>query len=236
MFPKLKNLTYIPKNEFPIASRRIEEAPNGTILLSREFNKSFKPAIAAFASQVDAPVYPIIVLRKHADWLISQYKRHIKNGYQEPIANFFPLGASGYLNPDALDFFDKISFLEETFGNRPIVLFYDELDRDPVTFTDRLGTLLGCEIPWKQLVFKRVHTSYSEHQLRFLYWSYQRFKSDNFHRTKAYRYLMLYAAYLFPRKWFQSIVLFPKQYIDRVNETYQSDWIKCQQYAEHQSR
>jgi hypothetical protein len=219
-----------------MAPQWIERSSEEKVLVTREFNKSFEVEIKKFGENRQHPVYPILMLRKHEDWLISQYKRHVKNGYNQPIDRFFDLdGSSGYLNPDALDFYDKILLLKDTFRRDPIVLLYEDLDTAPREFISKLVSHIGVQVDWSKVNLKRIHTSYSEHQIKFLYWSYHHLAKGALRKTKVYRYAMLYLAKMIPSSWLQDITLFPEEYMQRVKSKYQEDWGKCMDYVKSHS-
>ena len=102
VFPFIKNIHYIPTKKYFKINEEISGIKQGSILVSREFDRQFEREIASFARN-HKTVVPIIVFRRHDQYLASQYRRFVKNGFKYGIKQFFDLG-------EDLGFFKKIHF------------------------------------------------------------------------------------------------------------------------------
>jgi hypothetical protein len=222
VFPALEDITYINKRQYDSASVIIHKAPHATILVSREFNRDFESQIRSFQNQIDAEIRPIIVLRNPLSWLQSQYRQQVKIGCKQSINEFFPLdGSKGELNTDALDFHEKIVLLGQVFCKTPIVWHYEDLVKDPEIFIKNIASTLQVPIHWEKVRLKQIHTSYPDHQLRVLFWSYQHLVSGAFRHKKIYRYVILTIARWLPKRWFRHIELFPEEYLSEFKERFE---------------
>ena len=90
VFPKLSKITYIPTNKYHRVFDEIKNCDSNTILVSREFDRQFEREVTLFSSRFPKAT-PIIVLRKHEEYLASQYKRFVKNGFRGEVEDFFDL-------------------------------------------------------------------------------------------------------------------------------------------------
>ena len=134
VFPKLSKITYIPTNKYHRVFDEIKNCDSNTILVSREFDRQFEREVTLFSSRFPKAT-PIIVLRKHEEYLASQYKRFVKNGFKGEVEDFFDLeNDKGFFKILHLSFSYQIKVLKERFEKDPIVLFYDELRSKPKRF------------------------------------------------------------------------------------------------------
>ncbi|RLD17565.1 MAG: hypothetical protein DRI36_03430, partial [Caldiserica bacterium] len=79
-FPKLKGIYYIHFSKYKKSKEIIKRKNFKKFLVSREFDRQFEDEINWFSK--DFPdAKPIMVLRRHDSWILSQFKRFIKNGY-----------------------------------------------------------------------------------------------------------------------------------------------------------
>jgi hypothetical protein len=222
VFPHFKGLRYIPKKQYLRAPEIIRTTPQKTVLVSHEFNRGFADAMRAFRKTVEGDIYPIIVLRRHDKWLLSLYKRDLKNGKICTLSEF----TEHHLNADALDFCRKIKLLRETF-NDPLVLFYEELVTAPEAFISKMADFIATTPDWDKINLTPVHTSYSDHQLSVLYHTSELIRWHFLHSNKIFRYTILSLANLLPREWFRKKELFPKRYLEQTRRKYAKDWEDC---------
>ena len=90
VFPYVKNIEYIPTHKYRQISDEIKKVKNGPILVSREFDRQFEREVDIFTKH-HKNVTPIIVFRQHDQYLASQYRRFIKNGFKGEVESFFDL-------------------------------------------------------------------------------------------------------------------------------------------------
>ena len=90
VFPRLSKITYIPTNKYHRVFEEIKNCSSTKVLISREFDRQFEREVTLFSIK-HRDATPIIVFRKHEDYLVSQYKRFVKNGFKGEIEDFFDL-------------------------------------------------------------------------------------------------------------------------------------------------
>ncbi len=244
VFPLFENVEYIHRmyrynKVFDILS----ETNKKIILISREFDQQFKSELKRFAAQYpDIQVF--IVFRRQDSWIASQYRRFFKNGHIIPFTDFFDLkNDKGMFTKKDLDFSNYINTVEKYFTKKPVVLFYDDLRKDPMAFFDYIASIMGVKYDKKKVNLKSKHKSYSEKQLKalkavskiistrkdnvkypFLY-QFKRFY------TNLIRYSTLYVAKILPESWFSSKPLIEPNELKAVKEYYAEDWKAVNEYA-----
>jgi Sulfotransferase domain len=248
VFPKLKGIRYIQRTNYRDFKyvKLIESSSEKKFLVSNEFDKQLEAEALKIASK-----YPraktIVVLRRQDSWIASQYRRYVKNGYARTFEEFIDIDSNeGFWDKKDLFFHQKLVMLEEVFGSRPLVLFHDELIKDPHSFIGGICTFIGADYEKKSINLERKHSSYNEKQLKFrrqlsakktrsqrkLSQTYWVRKIQNFLKMPE-RYLILYGANLVPSKWISEEALISKESMARVRAYYEEDWKKCQEYSLH---
>ena len=244
VFPKLKGIYYIQRTRFRKAKEIINKSHQNIFLVSREFDQQLEEQVSKFSS-VFPDTTPIIVFRRHDDYIASQYRRFVKNGFTGGFHRFFDLeNDTGYFKKHDLDYFRQIGILEKYFKPKPIVLFYNDLRKDPHKFIDRLTALLDATIDHNDLNLNKKHTSYSEKQLkgilkvgRYINLRKRRIFRNNFLHFlwRLYqgllRYSTLYISELIPEQFFNKEPLIPKSELEKIREYYTADWEKCLAYS-----
>ena len=151
---------------------------------------------------------------------------------------------SWYWDRNDLYFHSKLEFLEQLFGSKPLVLFQDELIKNPHSFIEKICVFLGADYEKEAINLKRKHTSYNEKQLKIRrLWSrslnrkpYTPKKKYWIRKLQRYirmpgRYLSLYLAYLVPSLWVSDEPLISMESMEKVRAYYEEDWKKCEEYA-----
>lgn len=170
VFPKFKDIGYINRGQFHEAAEIISRAEHTTYLVSYELNLdgTLENAVKDFARQFPHAV-PVVVFRPQADWLASQYRRHLKNGMPLPFSAMFePRYNSGKYKAANLYYSHIISILVKYFAQPPMVLLYDDLLEDPEGFISQLAELTGAGLDMNELDLARRHSSYTDAQLKAL--------------------------------------------------------------------
>lgn len=241
-FPRLSGIFYIKPHHFSrykklAASLKSISHTKGKILFSRELDQQFEQVVQEFAEY-----YPdagtIIVLRRHDEWLLSQYKRMIKNGYHIKFSEFFNLQNTGMFSLTDLNFSGKVQLLQQLFSTPPLVLLYDELRSNPASFLEKIAAYLGVPLP-ATLPNRRRHASYSEKQLRFAYLAsavVRHRPTSNVLLRYLYvypvRYSILALGALLPEKLTASVDIFPsEEQLQQIREHFKEDWNRCINYA-----
>ena len=142
-----------------------------------------------------------------------------------------------------------IEILEKYFNQKPIVLIYEDLKKDPKSFIGQLAQQLDVSIDYQNLNLKRKHTSYSEKQLKAIkslgkYMNLKKrrvFKNSILHLfwrlyLGSIRYATLYLALLIPDNFFSNEPLIDIKELEKVQRFFDHDWEQCVKYAENQTK
>jgi len=240
VFPHLKNVEYIPTNRYKKVHDIIQHSKSNKILVSREFDRQFEREVTLFSNNFKN-VTPIIVFRKHNEYLASQYRRFIKNGFRGTIRDFLDLEKDqGFFKIKHFTYEEQILFLDSVFKNKPVVLFYDQLKNSPKDFVFTITNILNCSIDINKVKLSRKHTSYNDKQLkavRFFGKYFNLKKRRVFHNSvlhllwrfyhAIFRYGILYIALLLPKSMFNQRPLIDSEYLKKVGDYFEEDWQKC---------
>ena len=243
IFPFLKGIAYIPTNKYHNIYTEIEKIKQKSILVSREFDRQFEEEIDRFSGNY-TNVTPIIVFRRHDQYLASQYRRFIKNGFRGEITNFFDLeNDQGYFKKIHFNYSHQINFLDNKFDGEPLVLIYDSLKEDPEKFALDLCQKLNANLNINAINFNKKHGSYSEKQLKvikaigsvFNLRKRRIFKNKLLHLFwrfyhAIFRYSILYGAALVPSFMLSKTPLIDPLYLERVRKYFDEDWANCKKY------
>jgi len=244
-FPKLELIHNIPTRRYRQAPKIIERGKYGRYFLSREFDQQLEQEVRWFSGYCPQ-ARPIILLRRHDGWIASQYRRYVKNGGCLPFSAFIDVKEDqGLWKCKDLTFCNYIEHLEHYFEHRPLVLFYHELREDPWAFFDKIADFTKTTYDPRRISLKRVHTSYSEKQLKVMRrWGRQLFgekrkRSDT--RTLSgwlqrrgqmlKSYAVLYPAKLIPASLVSDEPLIPEEELLEVRERFEEDWQRVKAYA-----
>ncbi len=246
VFPRLKCIRYIPRNRFEKAQRIVARGKSGRYLVSGEFDPRFIDKYLAEFSELFPHARPILVIRRHDEWIASQYRRYLKNGNHWTFREFFDMEKDGgYWKQENLYYFPLIKLLEKYFTHKPLILLYDDLRKDPGAFVQSLACYMKAGIDLNRVDLSPKHASYNEKQLRTVYSLSGRINLRKKRPFRAkwknvianlgvntLRYMILYAALLLPRKVFSTAPVFPsREQLDKIRNAYEQDWQKCLEYA-----
>ena len=243
VFPKLSKITYIPTNKYHRVFEEIKNCDSNKVLVSREFDRQFEREVTLFSIR-HRTATPIIVLRKHEEYLASQYKRFIKNGFRGGIEDFFDLkNDEGFFKILHLSFSYQIDVLKDKFEKEPIVLFHEDLKSNPKKFIKQFCSLTFSDIDLEKVNFNEKHISYSEKQLKAIkvvskYFNLKKrvvFKSpllNLFWRLYQgfFRYSILYLSLVIPSFMYSTKPLIDPVYLKKVSKHFKDDWEKCLKY------
>ncbi len=243
-FPKLKGVHYIQRTKYRHFEKIVDQGRHSKYLVSREFDRQFEREVRRIARNYpDAGI--IIVLRRHDSWIASQYRRYVKNGGTEPFENFLDLQHdNGLWEQKDVYFHPKLKLLDELFRRKPLILFHDELKKDPWTFFDRIAEYIGATYDRNRIVVNPSHKSYTEKQLKILRrvsrrlfprgWKGSKNRIRHYIRFRSrwlLLHLILYAAALMPKSRAGDEPLIPTRQLEQVREHFKDDWQKCLQHA-----
>lgn len=246
VFPKFTGVYYIQRTRYRKAKNIIKSTNYSNYLISSEFDQQLEDEVKSFSA--DFPnTKPIIVFRRHDSYIASQYRRFLKNGFNNEFTKFFDLeNDNGLFKKQNLNYSYQIQILEKYFTQKPIVLFYDDMRNDDKAFVEDLAKRIGASIDFNTVNTSKKHTSYSEKQLkammavgRFVNMKKRRiFKNGLLHLfwrlyLGSIRYSSLYVSKILPNKFFSSEPIVSKIELEKVRNFYASDWENVKAYAKN---
>ncbi len=245
VFPFFKNIRFIHrKPEYLNATKIIAKSKFENYLISREFDQQLEDEVKKF-SKFYPDTTAIIVLRKHDSWIASQYRRFVKNGHAIEFTKFFDLkNNKGLFSIEDLEYYKKFEIIEKYFTKKPIVLFYDDLRRNPLQFFDYIAKQVGATYDKADINLDKKHSSYNENQLKAVFRVSKIIdiqKKDlkckilhNFRKLfiNSIRYSTLFIAKFLPNSFFSNKDLIDKSELQKVEEFYKKDWQACINYAQ----
>lgn len=249
VFPNFKNIHFIKKHDFKRHTSIIANSSAGKILLSIELNLDVENGYSKMQSVANnyPGSKPIIVFRRHGSWLKSKYKYYLRKHGSATFNEYFDASNEKSVLPnEQLNFYDKIKLLETKYKVRPLVLFHEELIKDPVGFIETIATYMGAEYDIGKIKISNVKKSYSEKQLYYVrkfnrsyHFEERKFTRYKFKLNKLYKkysalllHSVAYAGAVLPTpKELKQAPLIDKKQVDNVNNAYENDWNKCLEYA-----
>lgn len=243
VFPRLRGVRYIPRRRYARAAEIIAAGPPGKYLVSREFGLEFERKVSEFAQRCPT-ASPIIVLRRHDEWIASQFRRYVKNGWHRSFEAFFDRERDvGLWKRSDLEFFAKLRLLEAQFGRPPLVLFHEVLRHEPLRFIDSLADHMGARWDQRRVSLDPVHRSYNDKQLRFM-----RSASRIIFRHRGVRayqeetrvgrrarmlvcYAVLAVGRVVPAAWVSEEPLIRAETLAGIRDDYREDWQRCLDFA-----
>ncbi len=244
VFPKLKGIYYIQRTRYKKSLKLIEQSAQQKIFVSNEFDQQLEKEAKWFSTRhPDAKV--LIVFRRHDSWIASQYRRLVKNGFSKPFNDFFDIEHDrGVWKHSDLDYFSKIQIIEKYFTHKPLVLFYEDMKRDPFTFIDAIAHYTGTTYDKADISLDSVHRSYNEKQLkifrqlskRLFYFDIPRAQQPVLKwlqriSKQSIQYPLLYLALLIPERFVSKEPLIPEEQLQCIRQHFADDWQRCIDYA-----
>jgi hypothetical protein len=247
VFPKLKGLQYIQRTRFRKARKIIAGGRHSKYLVSGELDPRIIEDYLKDFSNPLSWARPIMVIRRHDEWIASQYRRYLKNGNHWTFSEFFDLdGDSGYWKKDQLFYYPLIGLLEKYFDHKPLILKYDDLRKDPEGFIRSIADYMGASLDMDRVDTSSKHASYRQKQLRLMYSVSSKInlvKKRPFSAKwknvlvniwkNVLRYTLLYLSPVIPGRQIPSSPIFPDpEHLSGIRKAYEEDWQKCVEYAE----
>ncbi|MEM7358423.1 MAG: hypothetical protein AAF431_04970 [Pseudomonadota bacterium] len=256
VFPALTGLQYIPRNRFRVREREKKRFKADKILMSRESGKHIftraDDVKRVFGSRI------IISLRRQDTLAASNYRLHAKKGHTVRFDKFLDLeNDQGTWKLEQFEYMRLIRYIEESTGEKPIVLIFEDYIANPDAYLDTLCAALECGIDKSQVGREVVHKSYSDKQLRLRRQFADFFNgndpSKNIHKDKTpqgdsvinfirYRVLLwssaifMRLANLAPDSWLSDEPLIEPARLEQIKEYYKDDWQACNDYVAEQNR
>ena len=255
LFPALRGIQYIPRNRFRVRESEKRRFKGSKILMSREAGRYIYERTddvkRVFGSKV------MVSLRRHDSLVASTYCLQAKNGHTIRLPQFLDLdNDQGVWKQTDFDFMKYIKYAEESTGEKPLVLLFEDYKADRKFYIDSLCAWLGCDIDLLALSDKEVHKSYSDKQLRLRRQFSDRFLdpqmdldsyrsetlADHTRWRRIRHRLVLWFTGIFmrlarfaPDSWLNDEPLIESKDLARVRDFYADDWAACQAYVEEQS-
>lgn len=242
-FPKLNGIHYIHHTNYKKSIDIIGRKKHNRYMVSREFDRQFLKEIKKF-SAVYPDTHPIMVLRRQDSWIASQYRRFTKNGRGIYFKEFVDLeNNQGRWDIKEMNFYEKIEQLEKYFNKKPLVLLYDELRKDPITFFKKIAVYTGTTFEESSISLSPKHRSYSEKQLlhvrrisRRMLKNLDENKMDSKKWGRRMRkittHLIMYFHWLLPSSKIKDEVLIKPEELEDIKNHFAEDWRKCLDYIE----
>lgn len=241
IFPSIEGLCYIPPSRYRAFKRGdLYLRPGVTYLVSRELDRQLESELRVVAAR-----YPglrvIVCFRRHGEWLGSQYRRYVKNGWYSSFSSFFDLkGDEGLWKKQDLEYSDMLDFIKSV-SREPLVLDYHALRANPQRFIHGICTYTHSIFP-KKVPTRAVHKSYTDAQLKVLYLLNRRFlryrpqgHENKWKHWLCYRpvwlayHVVLSASRVVPAQWTEHIDLIPAGVLEDVDAYYEQDWRRMQE-------
>ena len=247
VFPKLTSIHYIRNPQYRRGryAQLIERGEANRYLVSHEFDQDLEPELHNIAAKLPHARI-ILVLRRPDQWIASQYRRKVKNGYRGSFRDFFDIHHDqGDWKQRVLGFYQHIRLIEQLFTHKPLVLLYDELKQDPFVFLDKIAAYTGASYRREAIDTTSKHASYEEQQLNFLYWLNSRLPGKARRQLSPYkgvrqfqqqlikvpRFALMKLATLAPAGWLPGRPLIDEAELETIRASYQEDWEQCLAYV-----
>lgn len=237
VFPKLNGIYYLPTLKYRHALKLLPKIADEKVLVSREFDQQFEQEVKKFSAQYPQ-AYPIIVLREHSSWAVSNYKRFVKNGHSISFKEFIDIERDqGLFKNRDFDYERYIDLLEQYFTQKPLVLFYEDLQQEPIKFANNILDYTGADLKYSDVNWNPRHVSYDIDSLKLV-----RKLSDKIQFQKKLevhtkpkgflynlyanmvRYSILYSSKLFPKSWFPTEEFINPAEIEELKQHFSSQW------------
>jgi len=242
VFKHFKGIFYERKIKFKNSYNLLVKTKREKYLISDELdNRDVEQILTRFSEQFPL-AKPIVILRRQDEWIVSQYKRHLKNGDHRSFEEFFDLkDDSGFIKKKHLQFHDLIEFLDNHFSNESLIILFDDLRKDPQKIILRMAEYMGTEINFADVNFTPRHVSYSDRQIRAIFRASgiinlsrsKRFKKKWKNRLSMFfpeiiRYAVLYGSPVLPElSKGKDPVLPQKELLEEIRDYFSDDWKKC---------
>lgn len=250
VFPNYKSVHFINKNQYLKAKEIIlkKEYPRYLVSMELSLNDHFETEISDFMDTFPNTKI-IMVFRPIGKWMVSHYKRIVKNGVNIEFSDLWSVDNDAWYTPKELFFMKKLQFLESKIIQKPLFLLYEELKHQPLLYLEKLAIYVGEDFNASEQDLNYVHSSYSTKQLIALKWvmnyvqiarikPYENKIANWLHRLKvdSVRYVTMFIAKVLPQKIFEDKELIEKEDIEYIHHYYAKDWSETLEYVKEYSR
>lgn len=255
VFPEFKGIKYIKKRLFYKRKEIITPSKSHKFLLSHEcIIKANSEGLIEDNARItslsaDYPQAKIILFfRRHDSWVKSKYFYYIrKNGYRTFDQYLDLKDDSGLLKLEKLEYKRDIHLIEEYFSHKPLILFHEELVRNPYRTIAFLAEYMGITYQEKDIHFNPINVAFNQKQLKAirLFNTFFRYKpSKNRVKTirrihKNIRKLAVHTVGLLSLGFPDFLLknkepLIPPEKLTHIRERFADDWQYCLDYARKQ--
>lgn len=255
VFPALQGLQYIPRNNFRVREREKKRFRADKILMSREAGEYIFDRCDRVKEVFGSKI--IISVRRHDKLAESTYRLYAKNGHTFRFPDFLDVDKDeGVRKVRDFTYMNVVRHVEETTGEKPLLLIFEDYINDPEFYIDTLCAYLDCGINKEKLSHKPVHKSYSDKQLRLRRQFSQKYlspqeskqrlvnteladytKLKNFKEKVLVRVsgIFMRLARFAPDSWLDDEALLDKAHSSKIADYFSKDWDECFSYVETQS-
>ncbi len=243
VFPHFRGVRYVGRKRFRRAVREINRDDSTPVLVSRQLGyREFEPTVRDFAAAVPQ-AQPLLVIRRHADWIRSMYLREIKELRPVELPEFVDIEGEAGVRPwSSVRFKHRIDVLDEYFDHRTRVFLFDDLLEDPVGFVEEIASEVGASVDPSVVSVTPINRSYSDKQYRFLraVGNAMAARRSGFgagahphtprrawlriRLRRAAWHVALAGARMVPEKRLDPTPLFCQKELDRIGEFFEDDW------------
>ena len=255
VFPALKGIQYIPRNNFRVRESEKKRFKGDKILMSREAGEFIFDRCDEVQKTFNSKI--IISVRRHDVLAASTYRLYAKNGHTFRHNAFLDIDNNdGVRKLEDFNYMRLIRHVEETTGEKPLLLIFEDFINDQDFYIDSLCAFLECDIDRSKLTKKAVHKSYTDKQLRLRRQFSEKFNSPEENQAKLKsislageskwqnfkQKLLVRVSGIFmrlvkfaPDSWLNDEPLLIDSHSKAIRDYFADDWAACYEYVEKQS-
>jgi hypothetical protein len=244
VFPKLRDICYIPKHHFWRHRRYVDKKEYSKYLLSSEHDWNMESVLKDF-SQIYPHAKVIIAFRRHDKWLQSKYRYYIRKSGHLNFESFFDIDHDdGLWKVNDLYFMDYIKMIEKYFPAKPLVIFQDDLRNDFYGVIDQLSEYMGVTYSPNDIRPKIIKKAFNDKQLFYLrkfnqafkhnpekYKGRKKLKKVHIYSRKYVVHTYAFLSNIIPKSFTHRHTLIPKDKLNKIRSFYSQDWEECRAYA-----
>lgn len=256
IFPALRGIQYIPRNNFRVREVEKKRFKHAKVLMSREAGEYIYDRCDQVQKVFGSKI--VISLRRHDALAASTYRLYVKNGHTFRFPAFLDTkNNQGVRKLEDFNYMKLIKHVEETTGEKPLVLIFEDYKTNPEFYLDTLCAGLGCELDRSKISQRAVHKSYTEKQLRLRRQFSQTYLTpehdhatligtsiDDYRLLKSIKErvlirvsgLFMRLARFAPDSWLDDEPLMRQEDLDSIADYFSQDWEECRQYVQKQSQ
>jgi hypothetical protein len=246
VFPFFKGIQFVKKHDFLQHKGIVASTDMPAVLIYTELDLNGDSGFQKMASVARdyQGAKPIIVFRKHGAWVGSKYKYYLRKHGMLSFEDYFDMdNDNGELKEKSLRFYEKIELLEKHYGERPLVMFQEEFQYEPMKAIAAIAKYVGASYDENDIRITTVKKSYSQHSLYYVRKLNRWYKYDHSTIKSSFLkvlykkfsggilHLTAFVAGVFEPSKDKAKKVLPKASTARINERYAADWNRCIDYA-----